>query len=198
VPAPDPMTRTNILDGAIAVLHRDGLGDLSIRKVATAAGVPLSQVHYHFGSKQGLLLAMLARDNERLVARQTEMYSTDAPLWKQWEQACDFYDDDLESGYVRVLQEMMAAGWSDPRVAAAVRRLVREWHQVLLRVAERAEERFTFPAGLTPTDMATIVTSMWLGAEALQILGFEEEGIELRPVLRRIGQLLRVLEEGTS
>ena len=41
MPAADPMTRTNILDGAVAVLQREGLADLSIRKVATAAGVPV-------------------------------------------------------------------------------------------------------------------------------------------------------------
>ena len=61
MPAADPMTRTNILDGAVAVLQREGLADLSIRKVATAAGVPLSQVHYHSGSTLVLLLAVLAR-----------------------------------------------------------------------------------------------------------------------------------------
>ena len=52
------------------------------------------------------------------------MYAGPEPLWRQWEQACDFLDEDLESGYVRVLQEMIAAGWSDPEVAAAVREFV--------------------------------------------------------------------------
>ena len=187
--------RTNILDGALAVLHRDGLADLSIRRVASAAGVPLSQVHYHFGSKQGLLLAVLARENERLVTRQAEMYATDAPLWKHWEQACDFYDDDLESGYVRVLQEMMAAGWSDPEVAAAVRVLLKEWHGLLTGVAERAVVELGWTIDLSPTDLATIVTSLWMGAEALQLLGFESHGLELRPVLRSIGRILRDQEE---
>jgi AcrR family transcriptional regulator len=113
------------------VLQREGLADLSIRKVATAAGVPLSQVHYHYGSKQGLLLAVLARESERLLARQSQMYEEDVPLWKQWEEACDFYDDDLASGYVRNLQEMIAAGWSDPEVAEAVRALQMQWHELL-------------------------------------------------------------------
>ena len=40
------------------------------------------------------------------------MYGQDVPLWRRYEQACDFLEDDLESGYVRVLQEMIAAGWS--------------------------------------------------------------------------------------
>jgi AcrR family transcriptional regulator len=195
VPAPDPNTRTNILDGALTVLHRDGLADLSIRRVAGAAGVPLSQVHYHFGSKQGLLLAVLARENEKLVARQSAMYASDAPLWKHWEQACDFYDDDLRSGYVRVLQEMVAAGWSDPAVATAVRDLLREWHRVLATVAERAVTELGWAVDLSPVDLATMVTSLWLGAEALQLLGFESDGLELRPVLRRIGGILRDLEE---
>jgi AcrR family transcriptional regulator len=195
MPAADPMTRTNILDGAVAVLQREGLADLSIRKVATAAGVPLSQVHYHYGSKQGLLLAVLARESERLLARQSQMYEEDVPLWKQWEEACDFYDDDLASGYVRNLQEMIAAGWSDPEVAEAVRALQMQWHELLRGVAERAAERFEWRIGLSPSDIATMVHMMWLGAESMQLLGFEEAGVELRPVLRRVGAVLRPLDE---
>jgi len=43
------------------------------------------------------------------------MYAEDLPLWQRYERACDFLEDDLDSGYVRVLQEMVAANWSDPR-----------------------------------------------------------------------------------
>ena len=55
------------------------------------------------------------------MARQEAMYSEEAPLWKRYEQACDFLEDDLESGYVRVLQEMIAAGWSNAEIAEKVR-----------------------------------------------------------------------------
>ena len=41
------------------------------------------------------------------------MYDAPDPLWVRWDRACDFLDADLESGYVRILQEMIAAGWSD-------------------------------------------------------------------------------------
>ena len=55
------------------------------------------------------------------------------PLWRRYEQACDFLEDDLESGYVRVLQEMIAAGWSTPEIADGgagdPRRLVRPAHR---------------------------------------------------------------------
>ena len=78
--------------------------------------MPLSQVHYHFGSKGGLMLALLEAEDRRRLARQEAMYAEDKPLWQRYEQACDFLEDDLESGYVRVLQEMIAAGWSTPAI----------------------------------------------------------------------------------
>ena len=48
--------RADLLQAARVVMRRDGLASLSTRSVATEAGAPLSQIHYHFGSKQGLLL----------------------------------------------------------------------------------------------------------------------------------------------
>ena len=68
-------TATAILDAAYDCLLADGYAGLSTRKVAALAGVPLSQVHYHYGSKGGLLLAVLESANRRRLARQTEMYA---------------------------------------------------------------------------------------------------------------------------
>ena len=114
-------TRASILAAARERLLAVGYANLSTRTVAEAAGVPLSQIHYHFGSKQQLILAVLEAENERLLERQRAMYAGPEPLWRQWERACDYLDEDIESGYVRILQEMIAAGWSDAEVAAAVR-----------------------------------------------------------------------------
>src|SRR6185312_2626259 len=110
-------TRSAILEAARSTLLGVGYANLSTRAVAEAAEVPLSQIHYHYGSKQLLILAVLAAENDRLLERQRQMFGGDEPLWRQWERACDYLDDDLDSGYVRVLQEMIAAGWSDADVA---------------------------------------------------------------------------------
>jgi AcrR family transcriptional regulator len=103
-------TRLRILAAAKGALLDVGYANLSTRGIAQAAGVPLSQIHYHFGSKQNLMLAVLDTENRLRLGRQAAMYKSKLPLWKQWLQACDFFDDDLESGYVRVLMEMTAAG----------------------------------------------------------------------------------------
>jgi AcrR family transcriptional regulator len=193
--AGEPETRTRILAAAKTSLLRVGYARLSTRVIAETAGVPLSQIHYHFGSRQKLVLELLEQENRRLLGRQAAMYGSDMPLWKQWEQACDFLDDDLESGYVRVLQEMVAAGWSDAEIARSVGQDIRGWFDLLAGVARRAEERFGNLGPFTPEEVAALAGLPFLGAETVILLGLDDTVIAARSGLRRIGHVLRALEE---
>ena len=188
-------TRGTILEAARERLLADGYANLSTRKVAAEAGVPLSQVHYHFGSKQGLILALLETENRQRLERQQEMYSADAPLWQRYEQACDFLEDDLESGYVRVLQEMIAAGWSEPAVGAAVRELLLGWYQLLTDVMRRAESEHGPLGPFTAEELATLIANCFIGSEEALLLGFDRQALPIRAALRRVGSVLRAWEE---
>ncbi|HET6832293.1 MAG TPA: TetR/AcrR family transcriptional regulator [Acidimicrobiales bacterium] len=194
--ANEPETRTRILEAAKASLLQVGYARLSTRVIAETAGVPLSQIHYHFGSKQKLVLELLEQENRRLLGRQAAMFGSDMPVWKQWVQACDFLDDDLESGYVRVLQEMVAAGWSDPEIARTVGQDIRGWFDLLADVARRAEERFGSLGPFTPEEVAALAGLPFLGAETVILLGLDDTVIAARSALRRIGDVLRTLEDG--
>jgi AcrR family transcriptional regulator len=191
-------TRTLILEAARNRLLADGYAGLSTRKVAAEAGVPLSQLHYHFGSKGGLVLALLEEENLRRLDRQTRMYAEDLPLWQRYEQACDFLENDLESGYVRVLQEMIAAGWSNAQIGQAVRDLLDGWYSLLAAVAREAERRYGPLGPFTADEVATLIGTMFVGSEALLLLGFDRQNIPIRSALRRIGVLIRQREEGNS
>src|SRR5262249_27199418 len=188
-------TRLRILAAAKGVLLDVGYTKLSTRGIAEAAGVPLSQIHYHFGSKQNLMLAVLDMENQTRLARQAAMYEADKPLWEQWLQACDFFDDDLESGYVRVLMEMTAAGWSDQRIAQAVSAQVQGWFDLLAEVSQRAAKRFGPQSPFTAEELAALAGLPFLGAEAVILLGLDDAKIAGRPALRKIGELLRMIEE---
>ena len=188
-------TRTLILEAARRRLLEDGHRGLSTRKVAEAAEVPLSQLHYHFGSKQGLLLAVLEEEDRRRLARQTRMYSADRPLWERYEQACDFLEDDLDSGFVRILQEMISQGWADDTLAAAVRALLEQWFALLTEVTAEAEARLGPLGPFTPTELATLIGTAFIGGESLILLGFDRDRPPVRAALRRVGVLIRQLEE---
>jgi AcrR family transcriptional regulator len=188
-------TARGLLDAARTCLLADGYAGLSTRKVAQAAGVPLSQVHYHFGSKGGMVLALLEAENRRRLARQAAMYAQDSPLWQRYEQACDFLEDDLESGFVRVLQEMIAAGWSTPELARAAKELLSGWFELLIEFAQEAEAKLGGLGPFTPADLATLVGTAFLGSEALLLLGFDRHELPVRAALRRVGEAIRVAEE---
>jgi AcrR family transcriptional regulator len=188
-------TKAAILGAAKHVLRESGFAGLSTRLIAESAGVPLSQIHYHFGSRQKLVLALLETENQRLLERQREMFGSEMPLWERWEQACDYLEDDLASGYVRVLQEMTAAGWSDGEIAAAVRRILRAWFELLADTAAHASDRIGGLGPFTPMEIAALAGMPFLGAEAMILLGFEETDLPARSALRKVGALLRALED---
>ena len=96
---------------------------------------------------------------------------------------------------MRVLQELWAAGWSDPEVAKVVRSTILGWIDLLAGVVRHAEARFGPIGPFTPEEVATLVCNTFFGAEALLLLGLEEQGTPIRPALRRVGEAIRMLEE---
>ena len=191
-------TSTRILEAARRCLLADGYAALSTRKVAEDAGVPLSQIHYHFGSKEELILALLRKENDRLLGRQAEMFAREIPLWKRWEQACDYFDEDIASGYVRVLQEMTAAGWSSEALGKEMRQIWDGWGSLLLEVAKESERKGVNLGGLTPEEAVALVSASFVGAEAMILLGYESERVPLRAALRKVGDLIRIAEEEST
>lgn len=63
-----PDRKTAILDAAIAVIAERGVRGLRVEEVAKAAGVAVSLLYYHFGSREGLVRATLDHANERAAA----------------------------------------------------------------------------------------------------------------------------------
>src|SRR3981081_1489721 len=193
-----PETGTTLLEAAKKVLRQNGYAGLSTRDVATAAGVPLSQIHYHFGSKQGMVLALFEYLNAQLLDRQNALFGdASLKLSEQWDRACDYLDDDIASGYVRVLQELIAASWSDAVVAQVVRTAIMGWVDLIVGIARKAERALAGPGPLPPEQFGAFTANAFLGAESLYLLGLEKKGSPVRQGLRRIGDLVRSAEDGS-
>jgi len=188
-------TREALLEAAKQVLRDRGYAALSTREVAAEAGVPLSQIHYHFGSKQGLVLALFEYLDAQLLDRQQAMYGDPSlSLADQWDRACAYLDEDLASGYVRVMQELAAAGWAGPAVGEAVRKSLEHWLGLVIELARRFERQFGRLGPFTPEEVGALVANAFMGAESLVLTGLESPAIPLRDSLRRVGALIRTLE----
>lgn len=66
-------TRESILDAATRAFSRDGFAAVSTRTLAAGAGVNVATLSYHFGSKQGVYEAVVARVYDRIRGAAAEL-----------------------------------------------------------------------------------------------------------------------------
>ena len=73
---------------------------------------------------------MLDEANKELLERQeTHVSRGTVAASQQWQQACDFYEEDLKSGFVRLLMELMGASFHDEQLRREfVPRACSQWH----------------------------------------------------------------------
>lgn len=68
-------TKTQLLDVAERMIAERGFVGTTLRDVVSAAGANLAAVHYHFGSKEELFRAVVARIAQPVVKRQLQLLS---------------------------------------------------------------------------------------------------------------------------
>ena len=197
--AKKPETSVSLLEAAKKVLRQNGYAGLSTRDVAATAGVPLSQIHHHFGSKQGLVLALFEYLNAQLLDRQNALFGeTTLKLSEQWDRACDYLDGDIASGYVRVLQELTAASWADAEVAKVVRTGLLTWFDLLTELARKADRQLGALGPFRAEEVAALIGCAFMGAESIYLMGLEKKGAPVRQALRRMGDLIRIAEAAST
>lgn len=71
--------RTQILDAATRVFPRGGLRGTTVEQVAAEAGVSPATIYWHFGSKEGLIAAMLRRVAPTEISERLASVPDEAP-----------------------------------------------------------------------------------------------------------------------
>jgi len=187
-------TRLRILDAARDLLVERGYGGTSTRAVAERADTQLSLVHYHFGGKQQLLAAVLERQNEQLLERQQRLYAGPGTLSEKWRTACRLLDDDVESGYVRVLWELWTAGLADPELAARWRAATGGWRDLLESVFSNWAAELQLELPTSPAILASLVANIFEGIEIELLAGVSERDAPHRAALEWLGALIEQAE----
>jgi AcrR family transcriptional regulator len=70
---PGSLTRDRILEAAKVMFAEHGVEGVSLRELTVRAGVNLAAVHYHFGSKEGVLAELFARSSKPIVKWRLEL-----------------------------------------------------------------------------------------------------------------------------
>jgi AcrR family transcriptional regulator len=96
---PKRTTKDKLMDAAEKLFAKRGFHAASLRDITTAAGVDLALVNYHFGSKNGLLAAVLDRRgrilNEERLQRLAALRLNASPLPPSTEAVVDAFLDPI-------------------------------------------------------------------------------------------------------
>ena len=192
-------TKARILEAAFRRLATEGYAALSTREIAKDAGVNHALIHYHYRTKDQLVMAVLEAANRKLLERQEALYRTPTGFAEKWAQARRFYEADLASGFVRVQAELWAASLSNPGLREKFLPQLLAWKQVVLggvRDALAAAEAtgFELPPFFTAEAIAWWISEFWLGMEFADLLGVPEERGSHRAALDAMQQLLERLD----
>ena len=191
-------TRAQILAAAREALSESGYPGTTMRSVAERAGVQLSLVHYHFGSKRGLLAAVLEDENERLLERQRTLFGGTGPLAEKWRTACGYLREDLRSGYVRILWELWAAGLADEEIARRWRDAMAGWRTLIAGTIVAGTAALGVELPLSPHALATLVVNVFEGAEVEVLAGVAEIDAPHVEALEGLGDLIERLEQSRT
>lgn len=191
-------TKKKLLEAAKNVLLSNGYSGLSTRAIAAAANMQMSQIRYHFGSKEGMVLALYEYMTAQIMDRQTAMFSDKTiPISQKWDIACDYLDVDVSTGYVRVFQELMALGWSNDKIAVEIKKSLSNWKELHMSLAEEFQDSFGSFSPFPMEDIVALIGPAFIGVEAFLLLGWEDQ-VPVRQSLRRFGNVIRYFENAQA
>lgn len=193
-------TRTRILAAAFRCLSTQGYAALSAREIARDAGVNHALINYYFGTKDQLVIAVLDAANQHLLERQREMYAAPGRFAEKWAQARAFYENDVNSGFVRVQAELYAASLSNPGLREQFVPRITAWKQVVLEAVRDALQAYTvdLPPAFTADALASLISEFWLGMEFARLIGGDTEKARHDQALDAVQQLLTTLDHAAA
>ena len=171
-------TRDKLVEATLEALKTRGFAGTSARTIAGLAGVNPGLIFYYFGTLDELLVAALRESSEARLERYREALEQVGSPAELVSLLRGIYREDLESGHIRVVCEMVSGSVARPELGSRVMGLMEPW----IDVAERAIGHVLADspvAGLVPArDLAFAGVTFYLGANLVVQLGADPAAVE--------------------
>jgi AcrR family transcriptional regulator len=171
-------TRDRIKEAALETLREEGFAETTARSIARRGGFNQALIFYHFGSVSNLLLEAFRQTSEEQVARYRAASQDVASLTDLVEIARRLHTEDLESGAVTAVTQLMAAAASDPDLGRTILDRFEEWIGLVEEALRRAMDGQPFAAMVPTREAAYAVAAMFLGIELMTRLAPERSEAE--------------------
>jgi AcrR family transcriptional regulator len=163
-------TKGRIVEAALETLKRSGFAGASARDIGRTGGFNQALIFYHFGTVNDLLLAALDETSARRMVAYREAVAGAGTLPELVDIATRIYREDLESGHIKVLAEMIAGSSAHPELGPEIAARIEPWvhfaEDVLLDLLKGSPLESLIPA----RQVAHAVVAFYLGVELLDHL----------------------------
>ena len=171
-------SRTKVMQAALRTLRTEGFAGTSARAIGRVGGFPPGLIYYYFDSLEALLLAAIDMTSSARLARYRDMLAKANSVAELIEAAATLYREDVQSGHVAAVQELIAGASSSRGLRTEISRRIDPW----IELAEAQISRFVdhSPSGaLLPVhSIAQLVVAMYVGLETIAHLDRERLKVE--------------------
>jgi AcrR family transcriptional regulator len=173
-------------------VRQDGFAETTARAIARRGGFNQALIFYHFGSVDELLQQAFADASERQVARYRQAVAQVTSLSDLVTIARRLHAEDLRTGDVTAVTQLMAAATDRERGDALLDRFDL-WIGLVQEALERVGTAYPIAAGVPTREAAYAIASMFLGIELLSRL--DPERSEAEPVFDTMETIAGLIEQ---
>jgi len=171
-------TRERLIRAALKTLTQEGFFGTTARAIARSGKLNQALIFYHFGSVDRLLLAALdATSRDRLERYRTELAGI-TRLSDLVEAMARLYKEDVLSGHVTAVQEMVAGGSSMPALRKDVLARMEPWVEFAREVIARVTAGTVVEKLVPVDDLAFSSVALYFGIETITNLGGDRSRAE--------------------
>ena len=163
--------REVILQAAMRVALRGGLGAMTVRQIAGEAGVATGQLHHHFtsiGELKAHAFVQLIRD---MLAIQLV---DDAASWNERLFSMLGSEDGRLEPYIRLWREGQLLSSSDSDIKAAYLLTMSLWHEETVNIIQHGTAAGEFHPGDSAENIAWRLIALVCGLDGIYALGMKE------------------------
>ncbi|WP_318372746.1 TetR family transcriptional regulator [Enterobacter sp.] len=162
--------RENILLAAMRVALDEGLSAMTVRRIASVAGVAAGQVHHHFASTSELRALAFIRLIRVLL--DTEVVPEDAS-WRQRLHSMLGSDDRGFERYIKLWREAQLMAMRDPEIKGAYVLTMEMWHEEAVKIIHAGQQAGEFTLSDSVENVAWRLIALVCGLDGMHVLGLE-------------------------
>lgn len=163
--------RESIMRAAMAVALEEGLTAMTVRHIASRAGVATGQVHHHFASAGELKSQAFIRLIREMMAIQT---LGDEACWRERLFSLLGSEDGRLEPYIRLWRQAQLLSDSDAGIRSAYTLTMTLWHDEVVSIIRRGRESGEFANKAPAQSIAWRLIALVCGLDGIYVLGLPD------------------------